>query len=136
MIAKPKQENPHMSEKNVPQAIYHICAAIMFICLSVFALVGAVQARRAGEAIGTYFGELSAYQKQLQQQATAGSEILSEVLAYGAARGLEQAEMLSPTEANAIATDAIKNITAKSERWGKIARAINDGILKEQRSSR
>lgn len=108
----------------------------MFVCLSIFAIVGAVQANRTGEAVGTYFGELSAYQQELQKQATEGSEILSEVLAYSAARGLEQAQMLSPTEANVIASDTIKNITAKSERWGKIARAINDGVLKEQRGYR
>ena len=125
-----------MSERNIPQAIYHISAAILCLCISIFVVVCAIQAKRSGDAIGTYFGELSAYQKDLQQKTAAGSEIMSEVIAYAAARGLEQAQLMSPTEANSIATDAIKSISSKSERWGKIAAALNDGVLKQQRSSR
>jgi hypothetical protein len=125
-----------MNEKNVPQAIYHISAAILSICISIFVIVCAIQVKRSSEAIGTYFGELSAYQKDLQQTATAGYDIVAELLAYGAARRLEQAQMLSPTEANSIASDTIKTITIKSERWGKIAAALNDGVLKHQRNLR
>ncbi|MBN2132856.1 MAG: hypothetical protein JW741_25370 [Sedimentisphaerales bacterium] len=119
---------------NIPQAICNICAAIMFLCISFLALFGAVQAKRSADVIDSglnamsiqaerstdvvtsCFDELTASQKDLQEQATIGSEILSEVLAYVAAKSLEEAEVLSPTEASSIAGDALRSIDKRSER--------------------
>ena len=90
-------------------------------------------ARDAIKSIDVYFQELSMQQKALQEEAQNAGDFLSEVAAYFAARTLEEANVLSPTDANAIATESITNISAKSERWGKLARACNDFILRERR---
>ncbi len=48
------------------------------------------------------------------------------------ARGLESEGLLSPTEASEIVGDAIKSISAKSDRLGTISKALNDAYLKER----
>ncbi len=48
------------------------------------------------------------------------------------ARGLESEGLLSPTEASEIVGNAIKSISAKSERLGTISKALNDAYLRER----
>ena len=148
--------------RNVAQAIYHISASILFLSIAIFIILGALQIRQSAGAVSSYlaalqkesqqgisqiqesardaiksidvyFQELSMQQKALQEEAQNAGDFLSEVAAYFAARTLEEANVLSPTDANAIATESITNISAKSERWGKLARACNDFILRERR---
>ena len=151
--------------RNVSQAIYHISASILFLSVSVLIIFGVLQIRQSAAAVSAYLTELSAIQKQSQQEisqmqesardaiksidayfrelseqqkalqveAQNAGDFLSEVAAYFAARSLEEANVLSPTDANAIATESIANISTKSERWGKIARACNDFVLRERR---
>jgi hypothetical protein len=47
------------------------------------------------------------------------------------ARGLESEGLLSPTDASEIVGNAIKSISAKSERLGTITKALNDAYLRE-----
>ncbi len=123
-----------MSEKNsVPQSIFYVSASIMFLCISVLSIFGCMQAKRSADAIEMYFGGMYAYHQEMQEQAVLGGEMVGEVLAYAAARALEEAEVLSPTDANEIAGEALRNISQRSERWGKIAKAVNDAYLREMR---
>jgi hypothetical protein len=84
-------------------------------------------------SVSTYFDRLSKQQEQLQLEAGGMAEIITEVSIYAAARGLEEEGALSPTDANAIANEAINRISAKSERWGTLAKAFNDMVIRQQR---
>ncbi len=84
-------------------------------------------------AVSTYFDRLAKQQEQLQLEAGGMAEIITEVSIYAAARALEEEEALSPTDANAIANEAIDRISAKSERWGILAKAFNDIVIRRQR---
>lgn len=123
-----------MSERNnLPRSIFFITASIMFLCISVLAVVGSIEVKRSADAIELYFADMHAYHQEMQKQAALGGEMIGEVIAYAAARALEEAEVLSPTDANEIAGEALRNISQRSERWGKIARAVNDAYLREMR---
>ncbi|OPL18821.1 MAG: hypothetical protein AVO35_12775 [Candidatus Aegiribacteria sp. MLS_C] len=123
-----------MSErKNIPQSVFYITASVMFLCISALAVFGSIEVKRSADAIEMYYAEMYTYQQEMQAQAALGGEMAGEVLAYVAARALEDAEVLSPTDANEIAGEALQNISQRSERWGKIARAVNDAYLREMR---
>jgi len=92
--------------------------------------------RSASEALSSlsgYFTRLSEQQKQLEAEARALSDLVTDIGAYVAARALEEADALSPTDANAIASESVEKISAKSERWGRLAKAFNDMMLKKSR---
>jgi hypothetical protein len=84
-------------------------------------------------SVSSYFDSLSKQQEQLQLEAGGMAEIITEVSIYAAARALEEEGALSPTDANAIANEAIERISAKSERWGTLAKAFNDMVIRQQR---
>ena len=84
-------------------------------------------------SVSSYFDSLSKQQEQLQLEAGGMAEIITEVSIDAAARALEEEGALSPTDANAIVNEAIERISAKSERWGTLAKAFNDMVIRQHR---
>ena len=115
------------------RAFYNICGGILFLSVSAFLVFGIFQTREVAVAAKSYYEELAANQERIHENVRYAGEVASDILAYAVARGLEQTSTLSPTVANAIAGEALENISARSERWGEIAEAINDQLLLEQR---
>jgi hypothetical protein len=136
-----KEEKPMMTggpqpSRNVAQNFCYISVAIMCLCISGLAVVGIFYAKKSGDAIAGYCDALAAAQNELNQQSKDAEEIVTEALVYFAVRGLQEAEALSPVDADGMAKESIMKVSAKSQRLGKIATALDDLFQKQQRNKK
>jgi len=112
---------------------------IMEISIAVFLVACSIVTIALGSAFKDHLeNRIKIENNALQVQKDALKEIEStvNVLLDGTyaviARGLESEGLLSPTETSEIVGDAIKSISAKSERLGTISKALNDAYLRER----
>jgi F0F1-type ATP synthase membrane subunit b/b' len=120
-----------MNENPKKQVIFHVGTSVMFLCISVFVIWMGFKISRAVKAVEITLAEMRQEQKEMKAKAEAGGEVKTQKVLYSAACVLDNIQLLSSTDAESITNEAIKKISARSEEWGKTARAVNDSIIRQ-----
>jgi hypothetical protein len=110
----------------------------MEYCIGIFFLTLSFSIIMVGLEVKTSMGKrLEIAEQQLQQQTqilSAANEFKDVVAEAGfavLARSLESENLMSPTEANRVVTEALEKMTNYSPKLGLLARSLNDAYLKE-----
>jgi hypothetical protein len=115
-------------ETNTPptKKLLHVSVAALCLSVSALAIVTLVEVRRISAMTVDYISDARQRQKEMEAKAQDATDIVSEAMIYASATLLEQNRANSRTDAEKLKSEAIDHISKKSERWGKIVKAVND----------
>ena len=104
---------------------------IFFLTLSGVIIFVGIATKSAIKESVTLQQEQVNMQKELMKSANETKEVATEIAYAFFARTLESENLMTPSDANKIVTEAIDVLSSKSEKLGLFAKALNDAYIKK-----
>lgn len=108
-----------------------LCIGVFFLTMSAIIIIVGMEAKGAMDEASKIAVQRLQQQTEIIDSANELKTVVLESTYAILARGMESENLMSPTEANRVVTEALDKVTAYSPKLGLMARSLNDAYLKQ-----
>jgi hypothetical protein len=119
-------------EKTMTRKILEISISFFFIVCGICVLLGTFWLKPVIDSQRLLNENSLITQQEILKTTEEAKTLITEVGFSAAVIAMQEADMIKPADANAMIEESIKNIEAKSERFGKLVKLLNESRINEE----